>query len=727
MSTPLKSFNLTSTCYFGQNSLSLNVGDFNIPIGSKLLLSPNTNIAEEVFVIAGVYSSGVGSFTISKEVENTHSQSSEVWITQYPNKHYKPIDNNCPVLFEDGLFSYRNSILIPDHKPFTFNFYSEEAFNNFNILDFGSHKVEKSFPIIKITPSLTGPRELVYKSFNEFGLIYLHNNCESELCSNLQVEYFTSNDEIKYFHEAEKYLINCGKSTFSQDIIDVQALHCNCESQISYLVTYCCNLDKDIDTTPCLVSWTYECSDDGSISFPTVSCGSEAVSLNSWVYSEESEKLEYKRFSNFCFDGCDSLEVEDFLLVEPNPPTESQITDCKLSNSQDNNLTPPSAPPNINTGNSPSPVLGRDKISINFNEERGIESGVYQCYDKPYSDHIGCLTAISKVTKKPNSTDLDNRSFYRLTENGFFYEAYTNVITSNSYPKINNYNILLNKISKEEHDNLNLPLEVYMHPQKIQDNISEYTNADNLDSSVFNTFMPVVDFSQEPDVKTIEDNNKVSDKSLFNKFFHLVNDDLSWPKFNDYLDFTFCQLNWDYWMKDLPSLIYGKNDWYIDLDNEFFPKFKINNNPSDLSSVQVDFESSSNNLSENIINGKYLYDKISLLKFSNLPSKGSFENKLNFYDPNFNVDFIVASDFITFSVTYTFNPDPAKISSNYLDVNLPIERTEEVTHFLQPTTNSEKFNYIPKFENFSVDVSHGVLNPKYKLLHGYGAAFYDHT
>jgi len=719
MSTPLKSFNLTSTCYFGQNSLSLNVVDFNIPIGSKLLLSPNTNIAEEVFVITSVYSSGVGSFTISKEVENTHSQSSEVWITQYPSKHYKPIDNNCPVLFKDGSFSYRNSILIPDHKPFTFNFYSEEAFNNFNILDFGSHKVEKSFPIIKITPSLTGPRELVYKSFNEFGLIYLHDNCESELCSNLQVEYFTSNDEIKYFHEVEKYLINCGKSTFSQDIIDVQALHCNCENQISYLVTYCCNLDKDIDTTPCLVSWTYECSDNGSISFPTVSCGSETVSLDSWVYSQESGKLEYKRFSNFCFDGCDPLEVEDFLLIEPNPPTESQITDCKLSNSQDNN--------NSDTGNSALPVLGRDEFSIDLNEERGIKSGVYQCYDKPYSDYIGCLTAISKVTKKPNSTDLDNRSFYRLTENGFFYETYTNVITSNSYPKINNYNVLLNKISKEEHDNLNLPLEVYMHPQKIQDNISEYTNADNLDSSVFNTFMSVVDFSQEPDIKIIEDSNKVSDKSLFEKFFYLRKDDLSWPKFDDYLDFTFCQLNWGYWMKDLPSLIYGKNDWYIGLDDEFFPKFKINNNPSDLSLVQVDFESGGNNLSENIINGKYVYDKISLLKFSNLPSTRSFESKLSFYDPNFNVNTFVASDFITFSVTYTFNPDPTKISSNYLDVNLPIERTEEVTYFLQPTQNVEKYNYIPKFENFSVDVSHGILNPKYKLLYGYGAAFYDHS
>lgn len=717
MSTPLKSFNLTSTCYFGQNTLSLNAGDFKIPIGSKLLLSPNTNIAEEVFVINSVYSDGVGSLNISENVENTHYQSSEVWIIQYPNKYYKPIDNNCPVVFEDGSFSYRNSILIPDHKPFTFNFYSEEAFNNFNILDFGSHKVEKSFPVIKITPSLTGPRQLVYKSFNEFGLINLHDNCESELCSNLQVEYFTSNDDIKYFHEVEKYLINCGKSTFSQDIIDVQALHCNCENQISYLVTYCCNLEKDIDTTPCLVSWTYECSDNSSISFPVVSCGSETVSLDSWVYSEESGKLEYTRFSNFCFDGCDSLEVEDFLLIEPNPPTESQIADCELRNSQDN----------TETTNNNLPTIGVDNISIDISAERQLKSGIFQCYDKPYSDHTGCLSAISKVIDSPNPTDLNNRSFYKLTENGFFYEAYTSAITSNSYPKINNFNILLNKTSKEEYDNLNFPLEVYKHPQNFMDNKSKYIDSDSLDSSVFNTFMSVVDFSQDPDIKIIEDNNKVSDQSLFHKFFNLINKDNSWPKFEDYLDFTFCQLNWKYWMKELPSLIYGKSDWYIDLDDQFFPKFKINNNPSDLSLAQVDFESSSNNLSENIINDKYIYDKISLLKFSNLPSVGFFENVHSFNDPNFNVDIRVASDFVTFSVTYTFNPDPTKISSNYLDVNLPIERTEEVTYFLQPTKNIEKFNYLPKFENFALDVSHGILKPKYKLLHGYGAAFFDHS
>lgn len=717
MSTPLKSFNLTSTCYFDQNVVSLNVGDFNIPIGSKLLLSPNTNIAEEVLVIDSIYSNGISSLTISENFKNTHYQSSEVWVIEYPNKYYKPIENNCPVVFEDGSFSYRNSILIPDHKPFTFNFYNEEAFNNFNILDFGSHKVEKSFPIIKITPSLAGPRQLVYKSFNEFGLIRLHDNCESELCSNLQIEYFTSNDDIKYFHEVEKYLINCGKSTFSQDIVDVQALHCNCENQISYLVTYCCNLEKDIDTTPCLVSWTYECSDNASISFPTVSCGSETVSLDSWVYSEESGKLEYTRFSNFCFDGCDSLEVEDFLLIEPNPPTESQIADCKLRNPQssNNNITAFSRP-----------RLGSGEISIDISEDRKFKNGIFQCYDKPYSNHTGCLSAISKVVNSPNSTDLNNRSFYKLTQNGFFYEAYTNSITSNSYPKINENNILLNRLSKEEYSNLSLPLEVYKHPHDFIKNRSKYIDSDSLDPSVFNSFMSVVDFSQEPDSKIIEDNNKILDQSLFSKFFTLIRKDGRTPKFNDYLDFTFCQLNWKYWMKDLPSLIYGKDDWYVGLDDQFFPKFKINNDPSDLSSVQVDFESINNNLSKNIINGKYIYDNISLLKFSNLPSTRFFESVHSFNDPNFNLDIRVASDFITFSVTYTFNPDPTKISSSYLDINLPIERTEQVTHFLQPTPNVEKFNYIPQFENFSIDVSHGILKPKYKLIHGYGAAFYDH-
>lgn len=717
MSSYIKSFVLQSVSSIGANIISVSIDTDEVPIGSTIVVAPNTSF-EETFIVVDIFSDGGLNFlTLSKPTEVAHHIGTDIWLTNYSEKYFKPAENNCPIVIENGQSSYRNVLLMPSNKTFTLNFSDENLFNNFNILDNGKHVVEKSFPSITIKPSIFGPKKFLFKSFEEFGVIFLHEDCESDICSSLQFELFSSNDQITYIHEAEKYLIDCGKSTFSQDIIDVQALSCDCDGQTSYLVTYCCDKSKDIDTAPCLISWTYDCSGNLDVSFPEVSCGDSNSIIDQWFYSEEDKKLKYNRFSNFCFDHCDPLQISDFLLIPPSLPTESQLTSCN----QELNPTETTVDdPNYDFLSSfSSPYF---ELNSRLSDEVYFRNGIHLCFDKPYFFTGSLMKAQTEVLEKPNDSDLSYRSFYIPTKNGYFYESYSALICSESYPEINGNHPIIFEATEEEIANLTLPANKSADIHNLD--TTEHDSLDKINSNkdLYNHFVSVVDLSKKPVESNIPiDDNLIKDVSLVDKFFtNKKINNTSRLENSDFISFTFCELNWKYWMKELPEKVYGKQNWYEDLNEEFFPQFNVLSDKNDLSNAFINFQSQNYKLFNNIKNGTYSSDNISMLHIERIPSAG-FDTTLKTNDLVYNVPIFIGGRFLDFEVEYIFNPDPSKISELYSELTFPIKRREKIRYFLDDSgVDSADLPLYKSWSNHGVDMSFGVLNHKFYLKQGFG-------
>lgn len=706
MSNYIKSFKLSLNSQVGSGYFACSIDIAEIPIGSKIILSPQLSYAETFYITESSNDSGTTYFYLAGTTLYSHAINSEVWLIEYPKEYYKPISNNCPIVFEKNSNSFRESILIPSNKDFTFNFSSQEVFDNFNIFDYGKHTVTKSFPTITIKPSLLGPRSFTFKSYDEIGFIYLHDECESDTCSGLQIESFTSNDYIQYFHDVKKYLTNCGDSVFTQTILDVQALNCNCENQITYVVTYCCDESKDIDITPCCVQWTYNCEENAEISFPIISCLPKNSEFDDWVYLEDSNSFSYNRFSNFCFDHCDPLEVEDFLLVTPDLPNSEKLSLCQ------NNST--EAPPTYNDDDASDASESNNLPFGNIS----LTKSIHQCFDKPYFFQGNCMAGKTEVTKKINDSDLDHRSFYYLTENGFFHEDYSDLFSSSGSDLIGLNRPIMNKLTTEDIDSLELPLKPGSFWQELNQKIEQIAKTDTYDPNLHDSFISVVDNTKQPVSKSIPDDNLISDQSLIYQFYHYIPKNGFVPKSKELINFTFCQLNWEYWLKDLPTMVYGSDQWYVDLNQEFFPEISVLNNSNDLSIANINFESSNYHVYNNISNGIYNSDNISLLKINNVP-KSSPRVEVT-QDYVYDTQIQILSEFFDFEVTFKFNPDPSKISNDYNSINFPIERREKGSYFVWPTNAVHGSRFNSKKENYAKDSTLGIQNPKFYLSQGFG-------
>lgn len=710
MSNYIKSFKLSLNPDIGSNYFACSIDKTEIPIGSKIVLSPGLSYSETFYIVdySLSESESLVYFYLAGNILYSHPVDGEVWLVEYPKEYYKPISNNCPIIFEKDSNSFRETILIPSNKDFTFNFSNQEIFDSFNIFDHGKHTVIKNFPTITIKPSSLGPKSFTFKSHEETGLIYLHDECDSDICSGLQIEAFSSNDHIQYFHEVEKYLTKCGDSVFAHTILDVQALNCNCENQTTYVVTYCCDKSKDIDITPCCVHWTYSCEENAEISFPTVSCLPKNSEFNDWVYSEDSNSLSYNRFSNFCFDHCDPLEVQDFLLLTPDLPTSEQLNLCQNNNEE---------PPTYDGGNDSSDASEDSSEDSPFGDII-LSKNIHQCFDKPYFSQGSCMAGKTEVVKKANDSDLSHRSFYYLTENGFFHESYSDLFCSSNSDFIGLNRPIISKLTPEEVDSLELPLKEGSFWKELNPKVGQIATTSTFDANLHDSFLSIVDYTKHPIGKNFSDHNLISDQSLIYQFFHYIPQNGFVPIPQDLINFTFCQLNWEYWLKDLPTRVYGSDEWYVNLDQEFFPEISILNNSNDLSKANIGFESLNYHVYNNISNGVYSSDNMSLLKINNIP--GSTQMLDSTQDYAYNTKTQVLSQYFDFEVAFKFNPDPLKVSNDYNSINFPIERKEKGTYFIWPTGSSDGNLFSVKKKNFAKDSTLGIENPKFYLSQGFG-------
>lgn len=678
MSTFIKRFQVTGYINSGDDKIFINALESDIPNGSILLIGSTLINSEQKKSIE--YNLD-GSFSLETSLNNNYAVGTFVDLIALPPENFLPPETPCKISF-DGEDIYNFSVGLD--RTYTITFSSGEAFNQFEFINHGEHKVTKLYPHIILQPSPLGPQSFQYKTHRRIGSVTIDENCN--LCPNLNFEVFKTSDSINYFHEVTKYLSGCGTSTLSKTILDVQVVDCSCDYH-TFLVIYCCDLSKDVDNKLCGISWTFDCSGEHEISPPQVSCLAPESIFDSWYYSNEDLKLKYHRKSGICADGCSAQDVNPVFLISPQNPTSNEIDLCSSTA-----LSSTPLPPVSEITNPVPSFLPRNSD--------GSFLKTHLAGDEPHYTRECCLLAGSEVLQKPNTTDLNHRVFYKETSNGYFYETFDLLgFSETNFTEINNKKYSFKSLEEGQ---------TYRDFASEENSLIAYLFSlisVNFGGKVsdYNQFVSIVDYSSKPDPINTNDSSLIRDESLFYKIFDKSN-------YSEGInDSIICQLNWIYWFSTLPSSIYGKNNWWLGLEKQHMPSFEIIQDASDSTQSEFSFEFNQTKVYPSFNQGKFLSDNFSLVQVKKQSNQGSQSTFLdNIYDRNMPV----SSEFVDLIINYYFNPDPTKISSQYSSISYPIIRKEKIRVFLKPS-NHEKFPSL-----YALDKTKGIKNPVFKLIQG---------
>jgi hypothetical protein len=675
MSVYIKRFQVTGYINSGDDKIFINALESDIPNGSILLIgSTLTNFEQKKSI---EYNSD-GSFSLETALNNNYPIGTFVDLISLPPENLLPPESPCRISF-DGEDLYNFSIALD--KTYTITFGSGEAFNQFEIINHGEHEVIKEYPTITLRASPLGPKNFQYKTHRKIGSINVDDSCN--LCPSLNFEVFKTSDEVKYFHEVGKYLIDCGSSILTKSILDVRVIDCSCDFN-TFLVIYCCDLSKDISNQICGVSWTFDCNDSNSqISPPDVTCIPPDSTFDSWYYSATDSKLRYNKKSHICFESCTAQDIYPTLLIEPDLPSQSEIDLCPSSTPK-KELEPP-------------PIY--QTPSFFPKNPDGSDFKTHLAGDKPHYPNNCCILASSEVLEKPFLTDLSYRSFYKESSNGYFYETQDLILTNNSnFTEINDikYNL---KDLEEDQSYLDFPTSGNL----FLDTFFSY----GPDFNRYQNFVSIVDYNTPPTPIEKTQENLIKDQSLVYKVFDKT--DRKSYSIQPLNDSIICQLNWQYWFSELPSSIYNKKDWWLGLKQEHMPCFEIIQDSTDSSQSLFSFEFNQEKVYPSFNNGKFLSDNFSLVKIKSFVDNGEV---VKFTDPVFNQTFIMLSSFIDLTINYSFSPDPSKITTNYNQLSFPIVRKEKIRIFLNSYTESN-FPY-----NYALDKTNGIDFATFNLIQG---------
>lgn len=708
--TVLDSFYLTSAAAQGSSKIFTNASNSDIPNGSIITIGgsdPNFNVRTVLD------QNPDGSFLISPSLSKTFLSNSPIFLISKPKETYHQDNSPCKVIFDyEDLYNLSLGL----GKTYTFTFNSRDSFDQFKFLNYGEHNVSYSYPTITIKTSAIGPGSFVYKTASRYGKVSIDESCDT--CNDLNFEIFSSDDSILYYNDVRKYLIDCGSSQFSQNILDVRVINCDCGKN-TFLVTYCCDKSQDVSTDYCIATWNTICKDDISgiieISPPSLSCKPHSTLFDEWYYSESQNSLIYNRKIHFCYKGCTSYDFHPSFLIDPTQPTDEEWKNC-----------PCHAPTPTTTETQTSTPTATIIYSNNSLLNNAI-NGIHLAGDKPHFNNSSCLVGNSKVLTKVNPTDLTDRVFYKDSENGYFYEEYA--VLESAYPTSTN------SIDSKEVNGFNFYIKDETLAEKnIKNKGERLTNLVQsfILSSVYtyHNFVSIVDYENPPPTPTIAiDDNLIKDKSLFYKLFTKPENTYT---VSNLINSTIAQLNWKYWFSDLPKLVYGSDTWWVGLEQSEMPSFEIVQPSNDLSQSQYNFEFNKTKVYPTISNGKFLSDNFSLIHLKSLPSDFSRSRAKNrhyihiFKDPIYGVDVVVGSPFLKVTVEYSFTPRSSLISSSYSSLTYPIKRKEEVNIHLDPYHGNWNATSLGKYDfpyDYAKDKTLGVINPIFNLVQGRGRRY----
>jgi hypothetical protein len=511
-------------------------------------------------------------------------------------------------------------------------------------------------------------------------------------CPSPQFEVFESSDAIYTFLDTRSYLTNCGTSTYSPVVHSVDVLSSH-ENFNIFIVSYCCFPQYDPSDQLCYVQWKGNCSKDldkESDFTQDFNClgkfeSTTPQNLDSWYYDNSSDSIIFNKELLSCSFGCEPSSLSGF-----SPDFNNLKALCEIPE------------PAITETFSPQPTA--TFTELDFSDAYPPVEGIHIAGDKPLLSLESCLSCVSEVLSKPNSTDKDFRSFYCLTDNGYFYESFNSSLLTeldfldSSYSfeifpgksifflpgefDIDLHDTFLSTLSRSASFNITSFIDLY--------------SDDELRASL--PFVSIVqgEAATPTQTETITPDSIIEDKSLILKTYRS-----EYPTSN-----KLATVDVDYWLNQLPSQLYSS----LPSDSNYLPKIKIIQNSGYI--YEHNFSFSSNSLLETISNS------LNPDLYLHTISVNGINNTVYFEDKNFNVDQYVDSDYLEFTLEYSFNLNSSLLKPEHSSIVNPIIRKEKFSIFLNPDIGKSHNNNSLNIKSFALDQSEGIKNQAFSLKNG---------
>jgi hypothetical protein len=567
-------------------------------------------------------------------------------------------------------------------KEYVFQFSDQGLFNSFNFLNYGSHVVTKGSLKITLLATSSGPQTFTFESDYNSGNVTVSADCAKCSGSSTYVrEYLRSNDSITASN-AYLYLKSCSYLVSASIVGPVisnlgqveSSESCGSSTYNIYAIDYCCTpVPSTTIPTPTKTSippyyaieWTADVSCVlGVESYFNISGPSPwkipsdpfdaggcqkwndlPSGCEEWVY-QGNNKINFVRAHLTCVNGVGNSQVlPDSYFVDPSLP------------SSDKGFLGSSCAP------TPTPTP-----AFNYHTILEVASSPRQL-----GNHF--FIGSSEKVSSPNSSDLTNRAFYKLTDKGYLMER--------------------NLTVKEGSQNVSGKLVSY----------TSYVQGD--DKNVYD-YAEVVDYSKPVPVSTPTPTNSllIKDVSLVSKIYEVKVKNTS-AGFNNE---NAAEINWQYWFNDLPKAVYGGSaNWWSGVPDSGLPKLTVIDYGQRL---KVRFPSGSSSVSFSQSNNVVENSKFEVLKISSIIAPDSTSI---YKDAVFNVSYDFSSMY-PFGIKYSFSPTQSMISSAYSSVTTPIVREERIT-IIEPHPTTVDTSLFKK--SYGVDKTLGHGNPTDYLIEGF--------
>jgi hypothetical protein len=446
-----------------------------------------------------------------------------------------------------------------------------------------------------------------------------------------------------------------------------------------YNISYCCN-SLGVQAGFCSLFWYANCDALSSVEGPSTTCVGSSSDFfnestyvpffNSWFYNSYSSRLEYHTNQGLCSEGC----LDAYAYTPSASPQLNRPDTFSCPN-------PPYTPTSTTTE---TPATN----SYYVDNEILIHDNIRFAGDEPLPNEC-CMTAVSEVTSKPNSSDKSFRVFYKTTSENLLYDQVGSLYSPyNSGSLIEDYsdNFYIKpgaKPSSQYYENKSSVINV-----QLMASTPTETSILNLEGN----FVSIVSSSGSAVLTPTESSSlKIQDIGLVEKTF----------TFNDLSSIessraNLAQFNSSYWLRTLPQVIYNSSD-LSSVDSNFLPKIVIHNSLGSTQSCTFNF--SGNGLIESESSKtsfKYDYSSSNSDVFINLNSMPfNFLTSDNFFaisdlDPVNNIYSFTASVFLSIDIEYIFEIESSIYDSekndrlSFCPSNI-INRREKIKVYLNPS------------------------------------------
>lgn len=489
-----------------------------------------------------------------------------------------------------------------------------------------------------------------------------------------------------------------------------------------YNISYCCTFLGSYAGF-CSIYWRANCDLPVSIEGPLTKCVGSSTEFfsstsfvaifDSWFYNEKTNYLEYHVNQDLCRNGC--LDAHAYT---PNFTPVLDRSDTFLC------PTPPYTP-------TPTPTKTPVDVTRYTDVGLTVHDNIRFASDEPISNEC-CLTAVSEVVKKPNSTDNNYRVFYKLTSDNLFYDQ-TGALCDfdQTGTLIQDYATDFYISSGDKPSDLR-----HESNTSFLGLLEQMPNTPTLTlTSVFRNYVSIESSSGlVPPTPTEEASLSIKDKSLLQKTFTFDTRELleSIESSNSVI----AELNSDYWLYELPSIIYDTSD-LSGIHQDFLPKFIINNSTAVTQDCTFNFsgegfienDSSASSFRKNYNSSDRSNSFINLrsMPFDFLTSTNFL--KFSKIDPVHSVSNYTHCVFLNLSVSFYFKIEDSVYNSQKdsrlsFCENQILERQENFEIFLKPypgfNNAAAKISYP---NSFGVDVT-TLPQHSLKLVKGYSNRIY---